>query len=400
MDDFGLGSMGLYASLAANEAEATDMQQIQSDAKLAENLNHPPAWFRALDTSIKEKIMLALLDEKKQSLADEKVIPENKVEEISKHFSEHDPISNRLNVAKFDNKSDKLKYVNLSMHKGGIVLGSKKEGINAWWKLIRIMLHRTPEGGETEIIEQTIEDYEEKSTTDSNLKYSLDLPNCTSIELTFDTMPCPMDLVSAIESLMKQKVHANCKAKIPPGGGQNLSTIRQKAGTIWDGRGKEFLKKETRVKLRFHIGMKVMCNCGSPIMPAWRRGRIIGFWYREAHWPAHIPGFPYQMALESGPLIYASQDIDHVIRAPKEGDEKIEQTIPDFKKHQEQQVKMKQVFQMLFSKLVKGIEPSAAEWKLGKEVIPTLNEERIRTLAEQMRKRNNNQPNAVIKEKS
>jgi len=394
MDEFGLGSMGLYASMAANEAEANDLEQLKADAKLAENVPHPPAWFRALETSEQEKIMLALLDEKKESLAEDKIIPEDKVEEISKHFSQHDPISSRLHVAKFEKSTAKG---NLSMHKGGIVLESKARGIHSWWKLIRIMLHRKGESGESDVTEQSIEEYEEKSLTGDDFKYLLNLTSDGSIVLTFDTVPCPMELVPAIESIMKQKVHPNCQKKVPAGGSTNLSTIRQKGGTIWDGRGKELLKKEKQVKLRFHIGMKVMCNCGSPIMPAWQRGRVIGFWYREPHWPVVHPGFPYQMALESGPLIFASQDVDHVIRAPKEGDEKVETAPPDFKKSQEEQAKMQKAFQMLFTKLVQGIEPTPAEWKKGKEVIPTLNEQRIRMLAEQMRKRSS-QPVAVVKD--
>jgi len=394
MEDFGLGSMGLYASLAANQAEATDLEQLKSDAKLAENINHPPCWFRALETSIQEKIMLALLDEKKESLSEEKVIPKDKVVEISNHFSKHDPISSRIKVVTLEkNTAD----ANFSMHQGGIVLESKHGGVRAWWKLIRIIL-RT-EAGESDTTEQSIEQYEEKSRKGDNPKYSLNLTSSGSILLTFDTMPCPMELVPAIEYLMKEKRHPNCKATTPVGGGINLSTVRQKAGTIWDGRGKELLKKQTQVKLRFHIGMKVMCNCGSPIMPEWRRGRVIGFWYREPHWPTNHPGFPYQMALEAGPLIFASQDIDHVIRAPKEGDEKADTSIPDFKKHQQKQAEMQKIFHGLFSKLVQGVEPSRAEWKHGKEVIPTLNEERVRTLAEQMKKRNS-QPVAVVKEKS
>jgi len=392
MEEFGLGSMGLYASLAANQAEATDIEQLKSDAKLAENINHPPCWFRALDTSMQEKIMLALLDEKKESLAAEKVIPQDKVEEISNHFSTHDPISSRLQVVTLGKNAADAK---LSMHQGGIVLETKNSGIRAWWKLVRIIL-RTEEGGESDITEQSIEQYEKKSRGEDP-KYSLDLTSSGSILLTFDTMPCPMELVPAIEYLMKQKRHPNCKAQTPAVGGENVSTIRQKDGTIWDGRGKELLKKQTQVKLRFHMGMKVMCNCGSPMMPDWRRGRVIGFWYREPHWPSNHPGFPYQMALEAGPLIFASQDIDHVIRAPKEGDEKADTSVPDFKKHQQKQAEMQKIFQGLFSKLVQGIEPSRAEWKHGKEMIPTLDEERVRTLAMQMKKRNS-QPVAVVKE--
>ena len=63
--------------------------------------------------------------------------------------------------------------------------------------------------------------------------------------------------------------------------------------------------------LRFAVGDRVRCKTSAT---KWKRGSIVKLNYREEHWPAEKTA-PYQIQLDNGPLIYAPQDSESLIRA-------------------------------------------------------------------------------------
>jgi len=68
-------------------------------------------------------------------------------------------------------------------------------------------------------------------------------------------------------------------------------------------------KKQKLASLRFKIGDLVECNTHK----GWSAGKVVALMYREASMPPGVIA-PYQVKLDSGPLIYAPADMDQVVR--------------------------------------------------------------------------------------
>ncbi|CAK0902813.1 unnamed protein product [Prorocentrum cordatum] len=66
-----------------------------------------------------------------------------------------------------------------------------------------------------------------------------------------------------------------------------------------------------RPPLRFAVGDRVECNCGT-----WVLGVVVKQWYREPTW-SEEKVTPYQIKLDNGTTIYAPFDEDACIRAPR-----------------------------------------------------------------------------------
>lgn len=65
--------------------------------------------------------------------------------------------------------------------------------------------------------------------------------------------------------------------------------------------------------LRFKLGDRVECRIGPHPVKGWAPGRVTKLYYSEPNWPPNMIA-PYQVALHDGRLIFAPQDVDHVIR--------------------------------------------------------------------------------------
>lgn len=69
------------------------------------------------------------------------------------------------------------------------------------------------------------------------------------------------------------------------------------------------LADKDTVKLRFEVGARVECNCGT-----WKPGTVIKHFYTQASFPEGMC-VPYQVQLDDGKRIFAPADEDRVVRA-------------------------------------------------------------------------------------
>jgi hypothetical protein len=90
--------------------------------------------------------------------------------------------------------------------------------------------------------------------------------------------------------------------------GKNLDRAELEAAVDKCNYSPEMMAKR-RKTLRFAMGDEVECQTGE----SWQRGKVVALMYRDDEMP---PGMiaPYQVQLDSGPLIFAPADIQRLIR--------------------------------------------------------------------------------------
>jgi len=382
--------MDLYDLYGAEQPDKEPTPEPVVEEKYEAEL--PPSWFTALDEeSVKEKILVGIRNGKIDDLVANKVASESKLKEIETYFAERSfiKLEDRIKSVKFTKKAkEKKKSINLTFFRGGVVFKSEgqalKKGISLWWKLIAI--NKTEEGITTsvdlpEFEEEMIKAHpgEEMPKESWKLVFSSD-----EIELVFDKYPTPKTLGAAWMVAKLRMMDRHPKMKNLSKADVMKDSPRLEFGAKWDGTSKTDIPDERKKKLRFYTGQFVKCNCGNPIIPAWQMGRVIGFWYKEPYFPAEHPGFPYQVCLENGQLIFAPADDNMVVRAVKKEEFKALSERTRSSDAQSISKNIQATVQKLMPKLAQGMEPTEAEWKAAEEKCPDLDRDQARKMVKMM----------------